>query len=56
MEVSRGVPGITFEVITAFQQERVRAKMLMAKAADAFVRRETRPTEDARGAGHAPTD
>ena len=56
MEISRGMPGITFEVFTTFQQERLRANMLMAKAADAFVRRETRPTEDARGAGHAPTD
>ena len=55
-EISRGEPGITFEVFTTFQQERLRANMLMAKAADAFVRRETRPTEDARGAGHAPTD
>ena len=32
-EISRGMHGITFEVIMTFQQERIRAKKLLAKAA-----------------------
>ena len=37
MEISRGMHGITFEVVRTVQQERERAKRLLAKAADALV-------------------
>ena len=37
MEISRGMHGITFEVVRTVQQERKRAKRLLAKAADALV-------------------
>ena len=37
------IHGITFEVVRTSQQKRIRAKRLLAKAADALVRRETIP-------------
>ena len=40
MEISQGMHGNTFEVVTTFQQSRTRAKKLLAKAADAVVQRE----------------
>ena len=39
MEIGRGMHGITFEVLRTFQQERIRAKQLLAMAANAFVER-----------------
>ena len=41
MEISGGVHGITFEVSRTFQQEKIRAKKLLAQAADALLRKES---------------
>ena len=41
MESSRGMHGVTLEVVKIFQQERTRAKKFPAKAACAFVRGES---------------
>ena len=49
LEISRGVQGIIFEVITTLQRERARANELLGKAADAVVRGEMWPTDDAKG-------
>ena len=38
MEISRGLHGITFEVVRTFQQELIRANMVMAQASDTLVR------------------
>ena len=40
MEISRGMHGITFEVVRTFQSERLGAKKLSAKAADREVQEE----------------
>ena len=40
MEISRGMHGISLELIRTFQPDGVRAKKLLAKAADAHVRGE----------------
>ena len=38
MEISRGMHGITSEVVRTFQKERMRAKALLVRAADAPLR------------------
>ena len=40
MEIGPGMHGISIELVRTFQQDGVRARMLLAKAADALVRGE----------------